>query len=288
MSVSGNWKLLAARGWRFADRVAIVVLLLFRSRPGLWRMLARLIGERDYIITVATPSGPARLIFNPLHTSELTVVDELLPGDIYIAASRADHFIDCGAFRAISTIYLQDQVKAARVVAFEPQQDNFTILVRRLAKYCPEATCINAAVGAENRNVMFDGGGVGGCIGAEGRPVRLMRLREQVSPTDAEVLLVKMDIEGAEREVLPDLLPALPPACSLFLETHFTLGASESLIGSFREAGFMATERRRREESGSDVLFIDWELCRSGESLGLIHPSRADRKAICALRKARS
>jgi FkbM family methyltransferase len=262
MRLSGNWKLLAARGWRFADRVAIVVLLLFRSRPGLWRMLARLIGERDYIITVATPSGPARLIFNPLHTSELTVVDELLPGDIYIAASRADHLIDCGAFRGISTIYLQDQVKAARVVAFEPQQENFAILARRLSEYCPEAVCVNAAVGAENASVLFEGGGVGGSVGAAGRSVRMVCLRDELTGSGAEGLLLKMDIEGAEREVLPDLLPVLPHECSLFVETHFPPGPSEALVGLFREAGFAVKECRRREESNSDVLFIDWALQR--------------------------
>jgi hypothetical protein len=116
----------------------------------------------------------------------------------------------------------------------------------------------------------------------------MMRLREEVSATDAEAFLVKMDFEGAEREALPDLLPALPPSCSLFLETDFPSGPSESLVGIFREAGFVVKECRWREESGSDVLFIDWELCRSGESLGHIHPSRGDREAKCALRKARS
>jgi FkbM family methyltransferase len=262
MSLSGKWKLLAARGWRFADRVAIVVLLLFRSRPGFWRMVARLTGERDYIITVATPSGPARLIFNPLHTSELTVVDELLPGDIYIAASRADHFIDCGAFRGISTIYLQDQVQASRVSAYEPQHENFSVLKRRLAKYYPDAVCVNAAVGAENASVLFEGGGVGGSVGAEGRPVRMVRLSDELCGHSSARLLLKMDIEGAEREVLPVLLPTLPRECSLFLETHFPPDPSEALVGLFREAGFAVKECRRRKESNSDVLFIDWTLHR--------------------------
>jgi FkbM family methyltransferase len=262
MGSADNWTELAGRGWRLADRVAIIVYLLFRSRPGFWRLVARLIGERDYVITVATPSGPARLVFNPRHTSELTVVDELLPGDIYTAKSRVGHFFDCGAFRGISSIYLQDQLKAARVVAFEPQHENVAVLTRRLAKYYPDAVCVNAAVGAENANVLFEGVGVGGSIGAEGRPVRMVRLRDELAGSGAEGLLLKMDIEGAEREVLPDLLPVLPQECSLFLETHFALGSTEALLGPFCEAGFAIKECRRREEGGSDVLFIDWELHR--------------------------
>jgi FkbM family methyltransferase len=248
---------LARRGWRFADRVAIIVLLLFRSRPGFWRMVARLTGERDYIITVATPSGPARLIFNPLHTSELTVVDELLPGDVYIAASRADHFIDCGAFRGISTIYLQDQVQASRVSAYEPQVENFKVLTRRLAKYLPGAICVNAAVGADNGEVFFDGSGVGGSVGAEGNPVRMVRLRDTEQLRSRERLLLKVDIEGGESELLPDVRLSLPKQCSIFLETHFNDHQTKTLLAPFEEAGFSCREIRRRPDC-SGVSFVDW------------------------------
>lgn len=251
-----------ARGCTWRDKFAIALFVAFRSRPGFWRLLAKLAGERDYVISVKTPSNPARLIFNPLHISEVLVVDELMSGDIYLAASRADHLIDCGAFRGISTIYLQDQVQAVRVVAFEPQHENFSVLKRRLAKYYPDALCINAAVGAESASVLFEGGGVCGSVGAAGRPVRMVRLRDELTVGGAEGLLLKMDIEGAERDVLPDLLPVLPRECSLFLETHFPPGPSEALVGLFREAGFAVKECRRRKESNSDVLFIDWALQR--------------------------
>jgi FkbM family methyltransferase len=251
-----------ARGCTWRDKWAIALLVAFRSRPGFWRFLAKLAGERDYVVTLKTRSGPARIVFNPLHTSELTVVDELLPGHIYTVNSPAGNFLDCGAFRGISTIYLQDQAKAVRVVAFEPQHENFSVLKRRLAKYYPDAVCINAAVGAENASVLFEGGGVGGSVGAEGCPVRMVRLRDRLTGGDAEGLLLKMDIEGAEREVLQDLLPVLPHECSLFLETHFPPGPSEALVGLFREAGFAVKECRRRKKGNSDVLFIDWTLHR--------------------------
>jgi FkbM family methyltransferase len=242
--------------------MAILLVLVFRSRPGFWNLLAKLVGERDYVITVRTPSGPARLVFNPLHTSELTVVDELLSGDVYIAKREASRFVDCGAFRGISTIYLQDQVKAVRVTAYEPQAENFAILARRLAKYLPAAVCVNAAVGPANGEVLFGGGGVGGSIGEVGNRVRMVRLRDELSAERPSTLLVKMDIEGAEHEVLPDILPVLPQDCSLFLETHFPLAPSRSLLEPFRREGFNVTECRSRKDSDSDVLFIDWELSR--------------------------
>ena len=250
------------RGMTVFDIFKLCVYVWARYRPGFWSLVQRMRGETDWCITVKTPCGPARLVFNPRYTSELTVVDELLPGDIYMAQRKAAHFVDCGAFRGISAIYLQDQVKATHVTAFEPQEDNFEILSRRLAKYLPGATCVNAAVGPKNGEVMFSGGGVGGSVCAEGNLVRMLRLRDEISASDAGLLL-KMDIEGAEREVLPDLLPVLPQECLFFLETHFPEEPSKALVDLCREAGFAAKECRRREEDGSDVLFIDWELQRS-------------------------
>lgn len=252
----------AARGARLCDKIKILLHVLARYRPGFWSLLHRFCGEKDWCITVKTPSGPARLVFNPLHTSELTVVDELLSGDIYIVKSKASRFVDCGAFRGISTIYLQDQVKAVRVTAYEPQAENFAILTRRLGKYLPAADCVNAAVGPENSEVLFGGGGVGGSIGEVGNRVRMVRLCDELSAEKPSTLLLKMDIEGAEHEVLPDILPVLPQDCSLFLETHFPLAPSRSLLEPFRREGFNVTECRSRKDSDSDVLFIDWELSR--------------------------
>ena len=266
MGLPEKWLRLAGRGRRWSDRLAIVVFLLFRARPGFWRLVSRLTGERDYTITVATPLGPARLVFNPLHTSELTVVDELLPGDIYIAGSRADHFIDCGAFRGISTIYIQDQIKATRVIAYEPQGDNFSILDRRLAKFCPLASRRNAAVGAESSEAYFDGGGVGGSVGAKGKLVTVERRADELATLRSDGLLLKMDIEGAERDVLPDILPELPAHCSLFLETHFPTQYSRELLEPFRASGFSIRECRCRPDEGSATVFIDWALRRSGET----------------------
>lgn len=252
----------AARGATLRDKLRILLYVLVRYRPGFWSLLHRLGGEKDCCITVKTPCGPARLVFNPMHTSELTVVDELLSGEIYIAKSKASQFVDCGAFRGISTIYLQDQVKAVRVTAYEPQAENFAILTSRLGKYLPAAVCVNAAVGPANGEVFFDGGGVGGSVGEVGNRVRMVRLRDALSAEKSATLLVKMDIEGAERDVLPDILPELPLSCEVFLETHFPSAPSRSLVDPFRREGFNVTECRCRQDSDSDVLFIDWELSR--------------------------
>jgi len=253
---------LMGRGQKWRDRLLILILVLFRSRPGFWRLLAAAFGAGDWIITVRTPCGPARLVFDPQQTAELTVVDELLPGRIYIAKGRASVLLDCGAFRGISTIYLQDQAKAARVVAFEPQAENFAALSRRLSMHLPAATLVNAAVGQQNGDAMFSGDGVGGSVGSGGSKVQVVRLRDQIQSADCADLLIKVDIEGAEREVLPDAQDALPANCTMFLETHFTDAEAEAILAPLLSAGFSCREVRRHKHGVSGVQFIDWELKR--------------------------
>jgi FkbM family methyltransferase len=250
------------RGQRWHDKLLILILVIFRSRPGFWRLVAAAFGAGDWVLTVRTPCGPARLVFDPQQTAELAVVDELLPGRIYIANSRASVLLDCGAFRGISTIYLQDQAKAARVVAFEPQVDNFTVLSRRLAKHLPTATVVNAAVGHSNGEALFDGNGVGGSISAKGSRVRVVRVRDEIRCADKDVLLMKIDIEGAERDLLPDVQGALPINCTIFLETHFAEGTAEAILAPLFGAGFSRREIRRHQHGTSGVQFIDWELKR--------------------------
>ena len=253
---------LMRRGQDWRDKLLILILVFFRSRPGFWRLAASVFGSRDWVIAVRTPCGPARLVFDPQQTAELAVVDELLPGRVYIAKNHANVFLDCGAFRGISTIYLQDQAKAARVVAFEPQVDNFAVLSRRLSKQLPMATFVNAAVGQANGEALFDGNGVGGSISTSGSPVRMVRVRDEIRCMDKDVLLLKIDIEGGERDLLPDLQSALPGNCTIFLETHFAEKTAEALLAPLRKSGFSCQEVRRHQEAVSGVQFIDWELRR--------------------------
>jgi len=219
-------------------------------------------GGGDVVIRVRTPFGPARLVFNPLEVSELSVIDELLPGGMYLVRHAADMLVDCGSFRGISTIYLQDQVKAPQVLAYEPEPANFHILAHRLARHLPNAVYINAAVGSHSGQVGFEGCGVGGSISEKGAPVCMVCLREEKALRNCRSLLLKMDIEGAEMDVLPDLLHVLPQACTIFLETHCPQVAADKLLAPFREACFDVRKLRCREEPDAAATYIDWELAR--------------------------
>lgn len=259
-----NWRF-CKRGFSLRDKLVIGLYSVIRFRPGAWSLLAKIAGSGDWCVRLRTPRGPARLVFDPLDPVELTVVDELLSGELYVVREPADVLVDCGAFRGISTIYLQDQLGARTVLAFEPQRDNFVILQRRLRNMPGTVRCENCAVGDRHGQVLFSGHGVGGQVGEEGASIGQIRLGDVKEIARAGSLLLKMDVEGAEETILPDLLPRLPPDCTIWVETHSTEGRARTLLDSCNAAGFEVSMIRARPDPESGVVFIDWKLRRSGD-----------------------
>lgn len=249
------------RGW--SDKARVIFYSLFRSRPGVWRLWSNIFGRKDWCIHVETPSGCTRLMFEPNEVMELTVVDELLFDGLYQLEQPFDVVVDCGAFRGISTIFLQDQAKAGTVVAFEPNPENVRVLQRRLQSALPTAKLFAGAVGHEDGVARFGGHGVGGKVGEGGVEVPVYRLAELDVLREAKSLLLKMDVEGAEREILPDLRPFLPRHCTILLETHSTESAARELLCPYEQDGFAVKKLRGRKDEESDVFFIDWEIKRT-------------------------
>jgi FkbM family methyltransferase len=225
-------------------------------------MAAKLGFRGDWCLRLRTPQEVARLVFDPQQTDELTVVDELLYEGLYRAPCNCDVFVDCGAFRGISTVYLQDQVRAAVTIAIEPQQQNFERLSRRLQVHLPASKAVNAALGVTSGEVFFAGEGVGGKISDEGISTRVVGPDDLPELGKARCLLLKMDVEGAEKDLLPALLPLLPRKCVILLETHYIEEQVRQMLQIYEDSGFSVVLLRKREDFEAGVDFIDWELCR--------------------------
>jgi hypothetical protein len=131
-----------------------------------------------------------------------------------------------------------------------------------LARYLPNAICVNAAVGLEFRQVSFEGFGVACCIGEKRAAVRMVCLQGEKALQISRSLLLKMDIEWAEMAVLPGLLRALPTNCSIFLETHCPQLEAEKLLSPFRNERFDVRKLRHQEEPDEIATYMDWELAR--------------------------
>jgi FkbM family methyltransferase len=168
---------------------------------------------------------------------------------------RCDHepvIIDCGANVGISSVYWAKCFPKATIRAVEADPDVFAYLEKNveLNGVAGSVETINKAVWHEKGKISFspdhaDGGGISNCLGKgrmSGRElyeVDTITLGSLVE--DREVDLLKVDIEGAECELITREKECLSHVHRLFVEYHSISDERQrlhELINVLAEAGF--------------------------------------------------
>lgn len=178
-------------------------------------------------------------------------------------ADRCNPLIfDCGANVGISVLYWKTLYPHSRVVAFEPDPNAFASLRDNCAPF-PDVELHQCAVWKLNGTVVFSCDGAdGGCLAVyKDSPdsrmtatVKAVRLRDLLTePVD----LLKMDIEGAEVDVLTDCADRLSLVKRLVVEYHSFEGKEQrldELLHALRKAGLRI--HLDSSEHGHDQPFI--------------------------------
>jgi FkbM family methyltransferase len=148
-------------------------------------------------------------------------VDEIYKFD---SNSQRPIIYDCGANIGMSCLYFKLLYSNARVIAFEADPFLADILRNNLQKngISNNVEIINAAVWIENGEIDFsrdfaDGGSVYGT--SNNYRVKAVRLRDFLEKEN-KVDMLKMDIEGAEYDVLFDCKDVLGIVENIFVEYH--------------------------------------------------------------------
>ncbi len=174
----------------------------------------------------------------------------------FATTTETPRILDCGANIGLSTIFWALRYPGAEILAFEPDPDVAAALRRNVAAMgsgsgeSASVEVIEAAVWTSNGTVEFaadgaDGGRIEHQAGheAQGRTavaveVPTRRLADLLStPTD----LLKLDVEGAEVDVLLDCAEVLGNVDRLFVEYHgFARGPQKlaTLLAVLDDAGF--------------------------------------------------
>ena len=138
--------------------------------------------------------------------------DEIFKDEIYKfkTDSAAPFIIDCGANIGLSVIYFKHLYPNARIVAFEPDEEIFEVLKLNVDTYeFKDVSLHSAAVWNSEGELSFQpDGSVGGRLweGEGAKRVKTVRLKDFLNQ---KVDFLKIDIEGAELEVLRDCEEAL-------------------------------------------------------------------------------
>ena len=171
--------------------------------------------------------------------------DEIFKDEIYKFQTNATdpYIIDCGANIGLSVIYFKHLYPNARVVAFEPDQEIFDVLKLNVATYELEDVTLfpNAIWNAETELDFQPDGSVGGRLWEGGEGARRVKTARLKNFLDQKVDFLKIDIEGAELEVIKDCEEALVNVEHLFVEHHGMQDGENSLaeiLRILRNAGF--------------------------------------------------
>jgi FkbM family methyltransferase len=184
----------------------------------------------------------------------LFLVHEIFVNAAYAfeSADPRPRIVDCGANIGMAVIFFKALRPDAEVIAFEPDPTTFGRLVRTVElNRFRNVQLENAAVGDQDGTVTFytDASGSGGMTASIERPlggetrreVRSVRLSTWIQ---APVDLLKLDVEGAEYDVVRDLIDtdAIRWIREAVIEHHAMArlpdGASQ-MIKALEAAGFV-------------------------------------------------
>lgn len=156
------------------------------------------------------------------------VYNQELPENAYI--------IDCGAHIGLSVIYLKSICPSAHIICFEPDTKNFDLLEKNISSHhLINVEAKKEAIWTENTSLTFiQDGNMGSKIGNNTLPnsveVKAVRLKDYLNK---KVDFLKMDIEGAEYEVLKDVSESLENVSKIFIEYHGTFEQNNELLEIF-------------------------------------------------------
>ena len=139
--------------------------------------------------------------------------------------------VDAGANVGLASIYFAAKYPQARIIAIEPESSNYELLKKNVAPYRNIQT-LNAALWNENALIDLIDPGVGhfGFITAQGAPaasssnlgkVRAITMDRVIDDYGLDKIdILKIDIEGSEKEVFADTSDWIKKVDSVVIELH--------------------------------------------------------------------
>jgi FkbM family methyltransferase len=206
-----------------------------------------------------------------LHSLEELFIEEVYK---FTSTNPAPIILDCGANIGLSVVYFKRLFPTSSIIAFEPDKQIFDTMSSNLKGFdFKDVSLINKGVWNSQTTLSFVAEGtLGGRIANEESKnstkiisIDTVRLKDYLEkPVD----FLKLDIEGAEYEVLLDCADVLNNVRTLFIEYHSTANQPQHLdeiLSIVSKAGF----RYYIKEASHDVRFPFVDFKRNGFDLQL-------------------
>lgn len=174
------------------------------------------------------------------------LVAEVWCREIYRFQASGDRprVLDCGANIGLATLYVKRLYPNARVTAFEADPTVFDALRENVRSFGHgDVDLVDRAVWTDETELSFstDAASTAGRIVGGGGQTILVRTTTLAPYLEEPIDFLKMDIEGAEVDVLTGVAPQLPNVRVLFVEFHSQPGHPQrlhELLAVLAGAGF--------------------------------------------------
>lgn len=141
--------------------------------------------------------------------------------------------IDCGGHIGLSVIYLKHHHPDAKIIVFEPDEKNYDLLVKNIhSQGYNDVDVRKEGVWKEETTLtFFSEGSMSSRIDNKGREnstiIKAVRLKDFLNE---KIDFLKLDIEGAEYEVLKDIRDKFYNIENLFIEYHGSFAHQPQLV----------------------------------------------------------
>jgi FkbM family methyltransferase len=213
-------------------------------------------------VVVVRPRGQEHTLALRLGSSDIPTFRKVLVDCEYElpVSFEPKTILDAGANVGLSAIYFATRFPNAKIVAIEPERANFELLLRNVAPY-PNVTCLRKALVGAPRTVSIVDPGEGSWAfqaapAGDDQKAHIDKV-EGVTVSDVmrtfgwtHIDLLKLDIEGSEKEVFEAGRPWIDNVDIIVAELHDALRRGCSL------AFYSATASFRQEFHKGENVFL--------------------------------
>jgi len=190
-----------------------------------------------YVLGLHQWSGkPFKLAIRTSNYADYHILWEFLCGGLYYESpTLVDRFCDCGANIGVFSIHAGLLFPSAKIICYEPDAANFHLLKKNLSLNGIAADCRHCGVWSSNITGYFHPNeSVSGTISEEPSeyPIRC-----EIPEVDESTWL-KMDIEGAEYEVMPAVIEKGNLPITISMELHNFSQRGKSLWNLLEKCGY--------------------------------------------------
>jgi FkbM family methyltransferase len=211
------------------------------------RMYLSTVGVRGLLYAIRSKVTNSKFIFNVnrqdcmypfrlrIPSSDVAIYEQVFikQGYDFLVETQPKIIVDAGANIGLASIYFANKYPGAKIIAIEPEQSNFELLKDNIAPY-PNIIPIQAALWHKNEEINLIDPGLGkwgfmtemkdssenlpGDICHTVAAITLDKIMKDYNLEKIDIL--KIDIEGAEREVFSDTSSWIEKVDSIIIELH--------------------------------------------------------------------